>query len=102
MTRVISNDDMANVRQSLAQAGIYFDKLYINQVAKSTTMIAVKYFYLFRLISIVILLYKHRMTKKKNHITIFGINYSADQVSFWMGNNLQWEHKQVINTTNFY
>jgi hypothetical protein len=32
MTRIISNDDMANVRQSLAQAGIYFDKLYINQV----------------------------------------------------------------------
>jgi len=32
MDRVISHQDMANVRQSLAQAGIFFDKLYINQV----------------------------------------------------------------------
>jgi hypothetical protein len=32
MTQSISNVDMANVRRSLAQAGIYFDKLYINQV----------------------------------------------------------------------
>jgi len=31
MTKIISNDDMANIRRSLAQAGIYFDKLYINQ-----------------------------------------------------------------------
>ncbi|CAF1295303.1 unnamed protein product [Adineta steineri] len=31
MTRIISSDDMANVRHSLAEAGIYFDKLYINQ-----------------------------------------------------------------------
>jgi hypothetical protein len=32
MTQMISNEDMTNVRRSLAQAGIYFDKLYINQV----------------------------------------------------------------------
>ncbi|CAF4055543.1 unnamed protein product [Rotaria sp. Silwood2] len=31
MTRTISSDNMANVRRSLAQAGIFFDKLYINQ-----------------------------------------------------------------------
>ncbi|CAF0827535.1 unnamed protein product [Rotaria sordida] len=31
MTRTISTDDMANVRRSLAQAGIHFDKLYISQ-----------------------------------------------------------------------
>ena len=43
MTRVISNEDMANVRQSLAQAGIYFDKLYINQVVQSITYVAIKY-----------------------------------------------------------
>jgi hypothetical protein len=101
MTRVISNDDMANVRQSLAQAGIYFDKLYINQVVKPTIMISTKYFNFFRLILIATLLYKHRMTKKKNHITIFGINYSVDQVNFKMANNHPLEHKQV-NTTDSY
>ena len=32
MSQTISNEQMATVRQSLAQAGIYFDRLYINQV----------------------------------------------------------------------
>ena len=32
MTRTISSDDMSSIRRSLAQAGIYFDKLYISQV----------------------------------------------------------------------
>ncbi|CAF1148083.1 unnamed protein product [Adineta ricciae] len=31
MTRNIATDDMATIRRSLADAGIYFDKLYINQ-----------------------------------------------------------------------
>ena len=31
MTQQMSSDHMADVRRSLAEAGIYFDKLYINQ-----------------------------------------------------------------------
>ncbi|CAF4456972.1 unnamed protein product [Rotaria magnacalcarata] len=31
MTRIVASEDMANVRRSLADAGIHFDKLYINQ-----------------------------------------------------------------------
>jgi hypothetical protein len=31
MAKQITHDQMANVRRSLAEAGIYFDKLYINQ-----------------------------------------------------------------------
>ena len=32
MTQKINQEHMANIRRSLADAGIYFDKLYINQV----------------------------------------------------------------------
>lgn len=43
MTRVMSSDDMANVRNSLAQAGIYFDKLYINQVGPPNDILLSKH-----------------------------------------------------------
>ena len=84
MTRIVSTDDMANVRHSLAQAGIYFDKLYINQVRTYLFLIrSIISFNLFRLISIVILLYKHQKKSTRHlKLTIFGINYYVDQVSF--------------------
>jgi len=83
MDRVISHQDMANVRQSLAQAGIFFDKLYINQVINFSFWRINFPLKLcsFRLISIVILLFKLRMINQKNRIVIFYINYYADQVS---------------------
>ena len=44
MTRIISKDDMSTVQRSLAEAGIYFDKLYIKQVGEETRFILIDCF----------------------------------------------------------